>query len=86
MNENKLKEFTFQCKATEIAIGVVYAKSREEAIKFVKKGDYDDIVETCDFELDTDTIDIIGVYEDTNVYTVVDSNKTKVVTEENIKM
>ena len=86
MDKNKLKEFTFQCKATEIAIGIVYAKSREEAIELIKNGNYDDIIETCDFELDTDTTEIIDVNENVNVYTIKESNEVKVVTEKDIKM
>lgn len=83
MNKNELKEFTFQCKITEIAIGIVYAKSKENAIELIKKGNYDDIIETYDLEPDIDTISIIDE-KDIKVYTIEESNKTKILTEEDL--
>lgn len=67
MKKNNLKEYTFQCQATEIAVGVVYATSKEEAMELIKNGSYDDIIETCNFELDTNTTEIIDVDENVKV-------------------
>ena len=81
-----LKEFTFQCKTTEVITGIVYAESEEQAKKLIEGGLYDDVIDTCDFDIYADTIEIIDVNENTNVYTIEESNERKVITEEDIKM
>ena len=49
MNNDKCFQFDFI--ATTSGYGVVYAKDKEQAIELINKGDYDDIIDTFDLEI-----------------------------------
>lgn len=49
MNEDKCFQFDF--KASIGGYGIVYAKDKEQAIELINKGDYDDIIDTYDMEI-----------------------------------
>lgn len=42
-----MKQYTFRRKVIYLEFGVVTANSKEEALKKIKKSDYDDIFDQC---------------------------------------
>lgn len=50
--ENEEKCFEFKFVASECGFGIVYAKNYEEAIEKIKSNDYDDIIDTFDFQIE----------------------------------
>lgn len=50
-SEPKIKCYQFDFNATISGYGIVYASSIEEARAFLEKGEYDDIMDTYDLEI-----------------------------------
>lgn len=57
--EPKIKCYQFDFNATISGYGIIYASSLEEARRLVENGEYDDIVDTYDLEIQ----EITGIEE-----------------------
>ena len=58
--ESKEKCYQFEFNATERGYGYVYAKNATEAEEKIKNGEYDDIIETFDMQIE----EITNIKED----------------------
>ena len=59
-----MRNYQATIKATELAFVVLRAESPEEAVEKIKAGEYDDILDTYDFELVQEDITLDKIIDD----------------------